>query len=289
MRRWNIMWSAFAALLVLSSLPMSATAQGAASAKGASTPVAGAPAQGGTSLPPSEPDASYVIGVGDTVQIEMPDRPDFKAEPKVDADGNIQLPLVGNLPASNRNALTLRDQIRDALIKGGYFTNPNLTVRVGSAQARYVTVLGAVGQSGLIPLDRTYHLSEILARVGGVRQDGADYVIIRPANNGPQKRFSVQAMATGADLSQDPVVSPGDTIFAPTAELFYVSGQVKSPGSQSFIPGMTMRQAIGRAGGVTDIGSEKGVKINRDGKTIQPGLDAKIQAGDVIIIGERLF
>ena len=282
MSRWKTSWGSLAALFVLCSLPVGAVAQ-------AVVPVLGAPAPAASALPAPVPDVSYVIGVGDTVEIEMPDRPDFKAAPKVDADGNIQLPLVGNLPASNRTALTLRDQIRDALIKGGFFTNPNQTVRVGSAQARYVTVLGAVGQSGLIPLDRTYHLSEIIARVGGIRQDGADYVIIRPANNGPQKRFSVQALATGTDPAQDPVVSPGDTIFAPMAELFYVSGQVKTPGSQSFIPGMTVRQAIGRAGGVTDLGTERGVKINRDGKTIQPGLDAKVQAGDVIIIGERLF
>ena len=49
-------------------------------------------------------------------------------------------------------------------------------VEVVSYASRYVTVLGAVGSPGLIPMDRPYRLSEILARVGGARQDGADHV-----------------------------------------------------------------------------------------------------------------
>ena len=111
MRRWNIMWSAFAALIVLSSLPMSAAAQGTAPTKGATPPATGAPAQGGTSLPASEPDASYVIGVGDTVAIEMPDRPDFKAEPKVDAEGNILTTISWSLQMGYAISNTVRHSL----------------------------------------------------------------------------------------------------------------------------------------------------------------------------------
>jgi polysaccharide export outer membrane protein len=84
-------------------------------------------------------------------------------------------------------------------------------------------------------------------------------------------------------------VSPGDKIYAPPADLFYVSGQVKSPGTFTVLPGMSVRMALSRAGGVTDLGSDRAVKITRDGKAIKPSLDSPIQAGDVVVVGERLF
>ena len=190
--------------------------------------------------------------------------------------------------AANRTTQQLSDEISTALIKGGFFEHPILAVEVSAYAARYVTVLGAVTSPGLIPIDRAYHVSEIIARVGGIREGGADYVILRPAK-GAQRNLSVRALATGQP-SDDPYVSPGDTIYCPVAELFYISGQVKSPGAYPMISDMTLRMAIGRGGGLTDMGSDHGIKITRHGEKVSKSdLDSKIEPGDVIVIGERLF
>jgi polysaccharide export outer membrane protein len=252
----------------------------------------GASAQSGgvpPSVPATEPaDANYIIGPGDVIEVDLLERTDFSTKAKVGSDGMIQLPYIGAIAASNRTVQTLSDQISAALKKGGYFQKPNLSVQVVSFASRYVTVLGAVGSPGLVPIDRAYHLSEIIARVGGVKDNGTDYVVLRPAK-GPEHRYSVKELATG-DASQDPYVSPGDTIYSPAAELFYISGQVKAPGAYGYISDMTVRMAIGRGGGVTDIGSERGVKITRGGKKVDKiDLDSKIEPGDVIVVGERLF
>jgi polysaccharide export outer membrane protein len=72
--------------------------------------------------------------------------------------------------------------------------------------------------------------------------------------------------------------------------LFYISGQVKAPGAYSIISDMTLRMAVVRGGGLTDIGSEHGIKITRGGKKVgKVDLDSKIEPGDVIVVGERLF
>ena len=48
--------------------------------------------------------------------------------------------------------------------------------------------------------------------------------------------------------------------------------------------------AIARGGGLTDIGSEKSIKVTRtDGKVEKPGMNGQIKPGDVIVVGERLF
>jgi polysaccharide export outer membrane protein len=249
---------------------------------------ASAPSAAPAAPPPAQGDQNYLIGPGDTVEVTALERSDFDTKAKVGADGMIQLPLIGAIAASNRTTQQLNEQISAALIKGGFFSRPNLSVTVISFAARYVTVLGAVTSPGLVPIDRAYRVSEILARVGGVKESAADYVVLRPAK-GEERHLPIKSLAIGS-LGDDPYVAPGDTIYSPTAELFYISGQVKSPGAYSMISDMTLRMAIGRGGGLTDLGSERGIKITRDGHKLgKVDLDSKIQAGDVIVVGERLF
>jgi polysaccharide export outer membrane protein len=246
-----------------------------------------APAQVATPMT-AQGDANYLIGPGDTVEVDALERTDFSTKAKVDADGMIQLPLIGAVAAANHTTQQLSDKISAALIKGGFFSHPNLSVQVISYAARYVTVLGAVTSPGLVPIDRAYHVSEILARVGGVKESGADYLVLRPAK-GAERNLPIKTLATG-NPAEDPYVSPGDTLYCPNAEVFYISGQVKSPGAFAILSGMTLRMAIGRGGGLTDIGSEHGIKITRGGQKVgKVDLDSKIEPGDVIVVGERLF
>lgn len=163
-----------------------------------------------------------------------------------------------------------------------------MRVEIVSFASRYVIVLGAVANPGLVPVNRSYRLSEIIARVGGIRDNGADHVMVRP-ENGPERRISVQSLATG-DITQDPYVTAGDKIFVPTADVFYISGQIKAPGAYPLSSSMTLRMAIAKGGGLTELGSDRRVKITRGGQRLDRiELDAGLQPGDVIVVGERLF
>jgi polysaccharide export outer membrane protein len=148
-------------------------------------------------------------------------------------------------------------------------------------------VLGNVGSPSLVPINRSYHLSEILARVGGVRADGADYVIIT-GEDGKEARYNIEKMAAG-DPSQDPIVAPGSKIYAPDADVFYISGQVKAPGAYPMKTGMTVAQAIARGGGLTESGSDKKVTARRGGEKVKLKANELIKADDVLSVGERLF
>jgi polysaccharide biosynthesis/export protein len=236
----------------------------------------------------NSPDAGYVLGPEDVIEVAVLGRSDFTTRARIGEDGSIQLPFIGSVQAAKKTTSELTSDISAALVKGGYFSNPILRVEIVAYSSRYVTVLGEVTTPGLVPVDRAYHLSEILARVGGAREDASNYVVLRP-ENGAERRLSIRGLVSG-DASQDPIVSPGDKIFVPKAELFYISGQVKSPGAFAVESGMTLRMAISRGGGLTDLGSDHGVKVTGpDGKARQLRLDDPIQPGDVIVVGERLF
>jgi polysaccharide biosynthesis/export protein len=260
-----------------------------AAAQRATTPAqTPAAAQSAVVTPTERSDEGYILGPEDTVEVEVLGRADYKIRGKIGADGSLQLPFIGYTPAANKTAKQLAEDVRVALEKGGYYAKPIMRVEVVSYASRYVTVLGAVATPGLVPVDRQYRLSEVLARVGGVRDGAADYVVVRPAN-GPEKRILIKALATG-NSTEDPFVAPGDKIFIDKAEVFYISGQVRQPGSYPVASDMTLRMALARGGGLTDLGSEKGIKVTRQGGKVEKlPLNAKIMPGDVIVVGERFF
>jgi len=229
----------------------------------------------------------YLLGPQDVIGIELLGASGFKLNQIIKPDGTIEVPLLRNVTATGKTILDLRDQISRDLESGGFVLHPIVIVTLVSP-VRSVVVLGAVANPGLIPIDRPYHLSEILARVGGVRENGADYVILRP-EKGEQRRLSIQALATG-DASQDPLVAPGDKIFSPKAEVFYISGQIKLPGAYPLSPDMTLRMAIARGGGLTETGSENRVTITRHNADLdRAALNGKIEPDDVIVVGQSFF
>jgi polysaccharide export outer membrane protein len=233
----------------------------------------------------------FVLGVGDTIEVSVLGRSDFNTRARVGSDGKVLLPYIGAVPAADKGAGQLAEEIRAALQRGGFFAQPSVRVDVVAVTSRYVTVLGSVGTPGLLPLDRQYRLSEILARVGGRSDGGSDHLVLT-RKDGQSLQFNLADLATGAG-DKDPIVMSGDKIYIPAADndVFYVVGQVKSPGAFPITPGMSLRLAIARAGGVGENGSEKKVKINRKGKEIKPtSLDSTtVEPGDVITVGERLF
>ena len=236
-------------------------------------------------------DRSYILGMGDIIDVAVLGGGDYNTRGRIGSDGAVLLPLLGAVQATGRSPGQLADEVRTALQKGGYFPNPLVRIDVITVASRFVTVLGFVTTPGLIPLDREYHLSEIVARVGGRSGGGADFAILS-RQGVPAARYSFADLAT-ADREKDPLVVPGDKIYVPAieTEVFYLSGQVKAPGAYPITAGLTVRQALARGGGVGDNGNEKGAKIIRKGVPVKGvKLDETIvESGDVVTIGERMF
>ena len=230
----------------------------------------------------------YILGPEDVIDVQVLGT-DFHVHGRIGQDNAIPVPYLGQVTAGGQTTRQFGEKLADQLKTKGYFTKPIVQVEIAGFASRNITVLGSVGTPGVVPVDRPYRVSEIIARVGGVRDDGADYVVLTPANGGTAKHLALKDLATGGP-EQDPFVQPGDKLYAPKAELFYVSGEVRSPGTYPISPpGMTLRMALARAGGVSDQGSESSVKVNRGGKVVKVQLDAKIEPGDIIAVGERLF
>lgn len=280
--RWFAARTVLISCLVVA-LPIAAPGQPVAPAG----PAAGAAA----SAPASPPEHVYLLGVGDTIEVALIGRTDFNTRARVGSDGAVLLPYLGAVPASGRTPAILAEEIGQALEKGGFFSKPVIRVDVVGVGSRSVTVLGSVVTPGLLALDREYHLSEVVARVGGRTAGGVDYVVLTHPD-GRSRSYKLNELAT-ASGEKDPIVSNGDKIFIPAAEnqAFYVTGQVRNPGPYPVVEGMTVRIALARAGGLTDQGSERKVSIKRKGVDLKGvKLDVTtLEPGDIVTVGERLF
>lgn len=231
----------------------------------------------------------YVLGPDDTVQVIVYGQAEFNVTTRVKADGTIVMPLIGIINAGGETNITLAKQITDKLVAGGYLKQPLVNVEVGAYVSRTVNVAGNVTAPGIVPLDRPYHALEALLKAGWVRADGANFVYLRRPGQ-PERKLEVEQLVRGG-AEADPLLQPGDTLFVPPVETFFIYGQINAPGMKAILPGMTVRQAIGLAGGVTPSGNANKVGLIKGGtgKEVDADPAQKIENGDVIIIKERLF
>ncbi len=279
---WNTLaGSAGAAAIMALAMPVSAqTAAGRTAAT--------APAQAADASAPTTADTGYILGTGDVIEVTVVGREDYKARVRVQTDGTVALPLIGSLTATGKTTLQLSAEIVKALKAGGYYEKPVISVEIASYSSRYVTVLGEVGSPGLVPIDRAYRVSEILARVGGAKPSAADDVTLRRAT-GEELNLPIVTLATGG-AKDDPYVNPGDKLFLASAKTFYIYGSVAAPGVYKVDTDMSLRKALARGGGLTPSGSEKRVKVFRNGQEMKKvDLNAPVEPGDVVVVGERLF
>lgn len=234
-------------------------------------------------------DPGYVLGPGDGITVLVYGQNEFDVKTRVKPDGSIVMPLIGKVEAEGRNVIQLADDVTRRLVSGNFLRDPIVNVEVNEYVSRYVRVAGKVGASGLVPLDRSTRILDVLLRSGWVRDDGAEYVLLRRAADGKEVRINSDELARG--LADNIPLSPGDTIFVPDAELVYITGQINRAGGYPLKPGMNITQLLAQAGGVGPSGSQGRFGLKRGGspREIDADQTTLLQPGDIVNVRERLF
>lgn len=158
----------------------------------------------------SEPE-EYVIGPLDTVSVTVFQEPDLSAKDvKVDAAGDILLPLAGTVRAAGKTASQLSAEINTKLSR--YLVRPSVTVTANSITQK-VAIEGSVNQPGVYELKGNSSLLEALAMARSPTDVAAlDQVIVFRDVDGQRTGavFDVRRIRVGLD--PDPVIIGGDRI-----------------------------------------------------------------------------
>jgi polysaccharide export outer membrane protein len=105
---------------------------------------------------------SLRLRAGDGVRVEITDEPTLSGEFVIGADGQIMLPTIGAVPVAARSFQEVERDLMNAYRRELVDPTVRLTPLVR------VAVLGEVRQPGLLLIDPTHTVSDVLARAGGL-------------------------------------------------------------------------------------------------------------------------
>jgi polysaccharide export outer membrane protein len=182
---------------------------------------------------PTEP-----VGPDDLLALSVYDSPELTRTVRVDADGNIRLPMLKD-PIQVRGMVPsqLESAIAKALTKGNVLVDPIVTVTIVEYQSRPVNVVGAVKNPLVFQATRPIPLLDAIARAGGMKEDaGSDIVVSKEVmREGKPTRITqtipVRKLIDNADPTLNVMLHGGEEVLVPEALKIYVVGNVKKPGA----------------------------------------------------------
>ena len=255
--------------------------------------------------PPSF-NAVYQIGPTDVLGIKVFGEDNLSNNYTVDSDGSITFPLIGRVQVAGKTTRQIEEQITKTL-DADFIRKPQVSVEIATYRARSIYVIGEVRNPGRYSIQGPQTLLEVIAHAGSTTPAASNTIIVQRYKDGIAAAISAPALPgdTGSAevmrvsledlregrLTANILLQDNDTIIVPPAERYYISGFVKQPGSFVLRTGMTVRQAIAEAGGISERGSTRGIKIIRkvNGKEVELDADMAdlVRPNDTIRVRQR--
>jgi polysaccharide export outer membrane protein len=150
---------------------------------------------------PAVAQSVYRLDTGDQVKMTVYGEDDLSGTYTIDGNGNVQLPLIGEVHAGGLSIIDFQAAVAAKLSKG-YLVNPRVSAEV--ANYRPFTILGEVNKPGEYPYENGMSVLNAVALAGGYtyRAD-EDSVYIRRKGSANE----VELPANDKTL-----VNPGDTV-----------------------------------------------------------------------------
>jgi polysaccharide export outer membrane protein len=277
-----------------------------------------------------EPNEDYRIGPGDVLEIQIDRAPELSNTFRITAAGTFLMPYLGRINAQQKTVEELSNLIADGL-RGRYLKDPKVIVIVKQINSHSFFIQGAVRRPGVYQIEGRPSLLKLITITGGLADDhGSTAFVIREtklanrsepsspitnSNSVDTTRASNEAADEDAvkyemfktnitgllrgRFNQNIPLEPGDIVNIPATDVFFVSGEVREPGSYPLKDGTTLRQAISFAQGTTfkaaadraiifredpTSGRREEIKINVDAVMRGAKEDLLIMPNDIIII-----
>ena len=229
---------------------------------------------------------------GDELEVQVEDAPELSKTYTVNASGTFLMRYLGAITAQQRTERELADAIAQGL-RGRYLKEPKVSVRVIrpsgpvknllGATDQYYFIQGAVRNAGAYRIEGRATLLKLIALAGGLTNTHGPiaYVIHERPNKGtvtdrrdnadPEyttRTVNIEHLVKDAAIVEPVALERGDVVNIPVANIFFVAGEVGSPGSFPFDQGMTLRRAIDLARGLTaNAAASRGVIFREDRTT----------------------
>jgi polysaccharide export outer membrane protein len=231
-------------------------------------------------LPPDSIRPNYVLGPNDQFLVRAPLAEEINDKPfRIDAEGNINLPLLGKVRAGGLTVQELEADLVRRLRE--FIVAPQVIITMVQFRSEPVFFVGAFARPGIYPLQGRHTLVEMLSGIGGLLPNASRHIkVTRRAEYGaiplpnaledPEKKISTVEISMGSlrenvNPAEDIVLEPYDVVSVDRAELVYIGGEVTKVGGIELgeRDSMSMLQALIMSGGFTKDANRGKVRILR--------------------------
>jgi polysaccharide export outer membrane protein len=163
----------------------------------------------------------YRITPGDVLEFTFPFVPELNQTATVQADGYITLKEIDDLRVQGRTVAQIKADVTAAYER--FVREPLVDVTLKEYEHPYFIAAGHVEKPGRYELRGATTVTQALAIAGGPKTGAriSRVTLYRrlPDNTIEVKQINVGRMYAKRDLSEDPLLRPGDTIAVPTGPL----------------------------------------------------------------------
>jgi polysaccharide export outer membrane protein len=193
------------------------------------------------------------IASGDLLSVSVYDNPELTQKVRVEANGVVQLALIGPTKVAGLTAMQAADMISHELQEHNYLRRPQVNVLIEEYATQGVTVTGEVQHPGVYPALGSRSLLDVISMAGGLTNAADTNITIR-RRSGAEENISANLKNDDAKtaLANNVQVYPGDLVVVPKSGIVYVLGDVGRPGGFAMQNNgrITILQALAQAGGV---------------------------------------
>lgn len=220
----------------------------------------------------------YRIRQGDNLVIAVIGQPEYSQSVQVREDGRISY-FGGDIKVDGKTTEEIKEVISDYLLEAELISNPIIMVSLVS-QDNGVFVGGAVKTPGryIITPETDIDINRAIALAGGMTENADTklvqlirFKINRAEDNESEQTQDISTLVETYDLStnqpiKDIRVNSNDLVFVSQLSVIDIQGEVNAPGKIFIHKGISIAEALARAGGFTeDANRNSVVKISKAG------------------------
>jgi protein involved in polysaccharide export with SLBB domain len=237
---------------------------------------------------------SYLLGPGDTVEIQLFGKENRQYSLVVTRDGTINFPNVGPLNVMGLNFHELKERILDYVAEK--LLGTSVSVTMGALRSIQVFVLGEARRPGAYTVSGLSTITNALFVSGGVKEIGSLRNIQLKRNGRLVQTIDLYDLLIRGDTKHDVRLQPGDAIFIPTiGPTVGVGGFVKRSAVYELKNEKTVADAITLAGGFRPDAFPELSRLERIGDDFERGyinldlsapggLQNTIKTGDIVLV-----
>ncbi len=207
---------------------------------------------------------NYIIGPEDQLNINVYGKSVANWKLEVSPDGNINVPGVGVINVVGKTIEQASATIKSRLSASNYAVGHGTEVQIGLGNIRSIKVIiaGQVTRPGSYTLPSLATVFNALYAAGGPNDKGSYRQIAIIRNNRIIRHLDVYDFLTKGEQKDNITLEDQDIIQVPTYRTrVELAGEVKIPALFEVLPGESLNDVIGFAGGFTDQAYTARIKV----------------------------